>query len=377
MKGVSSLFSKLTLSSPATVSNASQGDSKDKKKTTETTSEKYGSLSAKVRPGKSEKGEKSVGRKVTANSSQASLNKTALPQTTPTWNDTETYTQSVWETYTETSQQEEEESWESSNSSFTDTSSSTLPPSAMFDRTKKSKLALQRLDYELRVNGRTPEELLFRQIRGMCYDIFADNIMRHSISMKEVDPISRICFTPEECAAVLAYLAKQGRICIDNDHPNYIFLPVPPDIKAQDAKPRSASGSSSNLKSSQVKNQSSVPEFFAKMGPAERRFYERDAAAVLLHYIVEASLYIPLSTTKTAEKNVRCFTIPRAMIDEAARDADPGIGIHPYLIPKAVDLLMKSELYAPRSAHDIDLHFKGTNEQFGRIMQKFSHTYQF
>lgn len=213
---------------------------------------------------------------------------------------------------------------------------------------------------------------MLKLIRGMCLDISTSGMMRRSISMKEVTYMTEHRYLPEVRAATLQTLVQQGAILIDPENPNYVFLPVPPAIKAEDEKPRSISGSRTNLKSSLGPGK--MPAFFAQMGPAERHFYERDSAAVLLYYLLDANRYIPIPvTTHPSDRNVECFSIPRTMIEQAKRGEDPDIGIHPYLIPKAVEILVGEGICAPRATDDDDFHFSGTSQKLGSITLKFTH----
>lgn len=218
----------------------------------------------------------------------------------------------------------------------------------------------------------TPTDTALRRIQEMCMDTVQAFMTRHSLTMKEVMTLARSRFSPEDLKAMLHTLAERGDILIDEENPNYVFLPVPAEIKALDQSPRSSSSSSSSLEyPSDASGSTHMPAFFARMGKAERQFYERDSVAVLLSYVITGTRYTSLP--RKASGNVLNFSIPASMLEQAARNEDPGIGIHPYLIPKAIQLLEKESICEPHEANAQELHFSGTNKQLYPVMHKYSY----
>lgn len=217
------------------------------------------------------------------------------------------------------------------------------------------------------------EAEVLKYIRSDCADSIHVDTWRHSLSMKEVRVLQRNLFSPGELNSALHALAQRGAILIDKENPEYVFRPVPPEIKAQDKTPRSTTSSSTSSDStSESSAQAKMPDFFARMGRAERDFYERDSVAVLLHYLHEAPQYTSLRA-KRPGNNMRDFSISRSVLEQAARNEDPGFGIHPYLIPKAIRLLEKECICQPHDVNAQELHFSGTIFQLDDLRRKYSY----
>jgi hypothetical protein len=244
----------------------------------------------------------------------------------------------------------------------------------------------------------TLDQSILRHIYADCSDAIDARMSRHSLTMKEVMYLGRRRFKPEDVKLGLQTLIERGAILIDPACPDYVFLPAPAAVLAQDqlmhsgasSSPSSSPGShSSSNTSSSSSSQTSpttsaeyppdsgaaapMPEFFARMGDAERHFYERDSVAVLLHHVMVQRRYTSIKSK--VEGDLRHFSIPRAVVEQAERNEDPGIGIHPYVIPRVIQVLENESICQPRMANNQDLLFSVTDPQLYTVIHKYSHQY--
>ena len=97
--------------------------------------------------------------------------------------------------------------------------------------------------------------------------------------MKEVRLLQRAAFKPAELSSALHALAERGAILIDKDNPEYVFFPVPPEIKARDKGSRSTTSSSRSAAGSLSTSWDSasdstghpgMPDFFARMNSCSK-----------------------------------------------------------------------------------------------------------
>lgn len=251
-------------------------------------------------------------------------------------------------------------------------SSSSLSPSRSAGKStavaKSTSAARTRGDAQL---GDSDQEML-KRIRRLCKDTVGVDMTRHMLTVKE---IQRWCpgRSPAEVRASIATLEERGMILVDPEHPGYVFLPVPAEKKSKSScsTTSSTSGLTSSSDSTSGSGGARMPAFFANMSSGERQFYKRGSVAALLHLVAEARGFTSLDVKVIGD--ARHFSISKAVLEQATRNEDPGIGIHPYLIPKAVQMLQKEAVCQSQDPDVAELHFSGSAPQFCRLMRDYSY----
>lgn len=233
---------------------------------------------------------------------------------------------------------------------------------------KSTAAARTRGDTQL---GDSDQEML-KRIRRLCKDTVGVDMTRHMLTVKE---IQRWCpgRSPAEVRASIATLEERGMILVDPKHPEYVFLPVPAEKKSKSScsTTSSTSGLTSSSDSTSGSGGARMPAFFANMSSGEWQFYKRGSVAALLHLVTEARGFTSLDVKVIGD--ARHFSISKAVLEQATRNEDPGIGIHPYLIPEAVQMLQKEAVCQSQDPDVAELHFSGSAPQLCRLMRDYSY----